>query len=85
MASVHCLLRVAATDLLPLHHAAARGYGRLVGRLLAAGADRSRRDNLGRSAYDFAVMGGFSETANLLQDRPERVDIASLLVKKDQG
>lgn len=69
----------------PLHHAAARGYGRLVGRLLAAGADRSRRDNLGRSAYDFAVMGGFSETANLLQDRPERVDIASLLVKKDQG
>ncbi len=69
----------------PLHHAAARGYGRLAGRLLRAGADRSRRDNLGRSAYDFAVMGGFSETANLLQDRPERVDIASLLVKKDQG
>lgn len=67
----------------PLHHAAARGYGRLVGRLLAAGADRNRRDNLGRSAYDFAVMGGFAETANLLQDRPEHVDIASLLVRKD--
>jgi hypothetical protein len=30
-------------------------------------------------------MGGFSDTANLLQDRPERVDIASLLIKKDQG
>lgn len=69
----------------PLHHAAARGYSQLAGRLLRAGADRQLRDNLGRSAYDFAVMGGFSETANLLQDRPERVDIASLLIKKDQG
>jgi hypothetical protein len=69
----------------PLHHAAARGYSQLASRLLRAGADRQLRDNLGRSAYDFAVMGGFSETANLLQDRPERVDIASLLIKKDQG
>jgi ankyrin repeat protein len=69
----------------PLHHAAARGYSQLAARLLRAGADRQLRDNLGRSAYDFAVMGGFSETANLLQDRPERVDIASLLIKKDQG
>jgi ankyrin repeat protein len=69
----------------PLHHAAARGYGQLAARLLRASADRQLRDNLGRSAYDFAVMGGFSETANLLQDRPERVDIASLLIKKDQG
>lgn len=69
----------------PLHHAAARGYSQLAARLLRAGADRQLRDNLGRSAYDFAVMGGFSDTANLLQDRPERVDIASLLIKKDQG
>ena len=67
-----------------LHHAAARGYGQLASRLLRAGADRNLRDNLGRSAYDFAVMGGFTETADLLQDRPERIDIASLLVRKDQ-
>ena len=68
-----------------LHHAAARGYSQLVVRLLRAGADKNLRDNLGRSAYDFAVMGGFTETADLLQDKPERIDIASLLVKKDQA
>lgn len=68
-----------------LHHCAARGYGQLVERLLAAGADKNRRDNLGRSAHDFAVMGGFSEVANRLQDKPERLDIASLLIKKDQA
>jgi hypothetical protein len=68
-----------------LHHCAARGYGQLVDRLLQAGADKHRRDNLGRSASDFAVMGGFSEVANRLQDKPERVDIASLLNKKDQA
>ncbi|MBP6534275.1 MAG: ankyrin repeat domain-containing protein [Arenimonas sp.] len=68
-----------------LHHCAARGYGQLVDCLLQAGADKHRRDNLGRSASDFAVMGGFSEVANRLQDRPERVDIASLLNKKDQA
>jgi ankyrin repeat protein len=68
-----------------LHHAAARGYGQLIERLISAGADKNRRDNLGRSAYDFAVMGGFSEVANRLQDKPERVDIASLLIKKDQA
>lgn len=68
-----------------LHHCAARGYGQLTERMLQAGADRSRRDNLGRSAYDFAVMGGFSEVANRLQDKPERVDIASLLNRKDQA
>lgn len=68
-----------------LHHAAARGYGQLTERLLQAGADKNRRDNLGRSAYDFAVMGGFSEVANRLQDKPERVDIASLLNRKDQA
>lgn len=67
-----------------LHHCAARGYGQLVERLISSGADKNCRDNLGRSAYDFAVMGGFSEVANRLQDRPERVDIASLLTKKDQ-
>lgn len=67
-----------------LHHAAARGYGQLASRLLRAGADRNLRDNLGRSAYDFAVMGGFSATADLLQDRPERIDIADLLIRKDQ-
>lgn len=66
-----------------LHHVAARGYAQLIEKLLVAGADRNRRDNLGRSAYDFAVMGGFTEVANRLQDKPERVDIASLLVKKD--
>jgi ankyrin repeat protein len=66
-----------------LHHVAARGYNQLIERLLIAGADRNRRDNLGRSAYDFAVMGGFTEVANRLQDKPDRVDIASLLVKKD--
>ena len=53
--------------------------------MLQAGADKNRRDNLGRSAYDFAVMGGFSEVANRLQDKPERVDIASLLNRKDQA
>lgn len=68
-----------------LHHAAARGYSQICQRLLRAGAERSLRDNLGRSAYDFAVMGGFSETANLLQERPDRIDIASLLIKKDQA
>lgn len=67
-----------------LHHAAARGYSQLALRLLRTGADKNLRDNLGRSAYDFAVMGGFSETADLLQDKPERIDIASLLVRKDQ-
>lgn len=67
-----------------LHHAAARGYSQLAVRLLRAGADKNLRDNLGRSAYDFAVMGGFSETADLLQDKPERIDLASLLVRKDQ-
>lgn len=68
-----------------LHHAAARGYSQICQRLLRAGASRSLRDNLGRSAFDFAVMGGFTETANVLQERPERIDIASLLVKKDQA
>ena len=68
-----------------LHHCAARGYGQLVERLISSGADKNRRDNLGRSAHDFAVMGGFSDVANRLQDRPERVDIASLLTKKDQA
>ena len=68
-----------------LHHAAARGYSQLAVRLLRAGADKNLRDNLGRSAYDFAVMGGFAETADLLQDKPERIDIASLLVRKDQA
>ena len=66
-----------------LHHVAARGYGQLIEKLLLAGADKNRRDNLGRSAYDFAVMGGFTEVANRLQDKPERVEIANLLVKKD--
>jgi ankyrin repeat protein len=66
-----------------LHHCAARGYGRLAERLISSGADKNCKDNLGRSAYDFAVMGGFSEVANRLQDRPERVDIASMLTKKD--
>ena len=66
-----------------LHHVAARGYAQLIEKLLLAGADRNRRDNLGRSAYDFSVMGGFTEVANRLQDKPDRVDIASLLVKKD--
>ena len=69
----------------PLMMATIQGHREAVRALLRAGADRQLRDNLGRSAYDFAVMGGFSETANLLQDRPERVDIASLLIKKDQG
>ena len=76
---------VDARGFTPLHHGAARGYGQLVERLLKAGADRNRRDNLGRSASDFAVMGGFSEVANRLQDKPERVDIASLLNRKDQA
>lgn len=67
-----------------LHHAAARGYASLCQRLLRAGAQRSLRDNLGRSAFDFAVMGGFSETADLLQEKPERINTASLLIKKDQ-
>lgn len=68
-----------------LHHAAARGYGQICQRLLRAGANRGLRDNLGRSAYDFAVMGGFAETVDVLQERPERIEIASLLVKKDQA
>lgn len=76
---------VDARGFTPLHHAAVRGYGQLIERLLRAGADKNRRDNLGRCAYDFAVMGGFSEVANRLQDKPERVDIASLLIKKDQA
>ena len=53
--------------------------------VLQVGAVKHRRDRGGRSASDFAVMGGFSEVANRLQDRPERVDIASLLNKKDQA
>jgi ankyrin repeat protein len=68
-----------------MHHAAARGYGQICQRLLRAGANRGLRDNLGRSAYDFAVMGGFAETVDVLQERPERIEIASLLVKKDQA
>lgn len=68
-----------------LHHAAARGFRLLVLRLLQAGADRQRRDNLGRSAYDFAVMGGFSETADALQARSEHIDSAGLLMQRDQG
>ena len=80
--SIDC---VDARGFTPLHHASARGFGQLIERLLKAGADKNRRDNLGRSAYDFAVMGGFSEVANRLQDKPERVDIASLLIKKDQA
>jgi ankyrin repeat protein len=58
---------VYANDLTALMWAA--GYGRTatVKALLDAGADRTRRDNRGKTAADIAREQGFSETAALLQ------------------
>jgi hypothetical protein len=42
-----------------LHLAALHGQPRVVARLLREGADRQRRDHLGRRAQDLAIMRGF--------------------------
>jgi len=47
----------------PLHLAALHGLGRVVQRLLAAGADPGLRDLLNRTPQDIAVMRGFVDIA----------------------
>jgi len=50
--------RDADGDRTPLHWAAARGYKRCITLLLAAGADKSLPDNLGRTAAELALECG---------------------------
>jgi uncharacterized protein len=47
-----------------LHLAAQHGLGRIVKRLLREGADRNKRDTLGRTPYDIALMRGFVDIAS---------------------
>jgi hypothetical protein len=60
---------VYANDLTALMWAAGYGKTATVQALLDAGADRTRRDNRGKTAADIAREQGFSETAALLQPR----------------
>ncbi len=46
-----------------LHMAAMHGLSRVVQRLLREGADRHRRDGLGRSAHDLALLRGYVDIA----------------------
>lgn len=46
-----------------LHMAAMHGLSRVVQRLLREGADRGRRDALGRSAHDLALLRGYVDIA----------------------
>lgn len=47
-----------------LHLAAQHGLGRIVQRLLREGADRHKRDALGRTPHDIALMRGFIDIAS---------------------
>ena len=49
----------------PLHLAAMHGLGRVVQRLLAAGADAGQRDVLNRTPHDIALMRGFVDIAQM--------------------
>ena len=50
----------------PLHAAAESGYFEIVKLLIEAGADRSILNDKNKTAYDLAVEGGYTETANYL-------------------
>jgi ankyrin repeat protein len=47
----------------PMHLAALHGLGRVVQRLIEAGADRRPHDILGRTPYDLALQRGFADVA----------------------
>jgi ankyrin repeat protein len=58
---------VYANELTALMWAAGYGKSATVRALLDAGADRTRKDNRGKTAADIAREQGFSETAAMLQ------------------
>ena len=48
----------------PMHLAALHGLGRVVQRLIAAGAERRPHDTLGRTPYDLALLRGYVDIAS---------------------
>ena len=63
----------------PLHLAALHGLGRVVQRLLAAGADPGLRDQLNRTPHDIALMRGFVDIAQAFGPAQPAPSIARFL------